>query len=136
MRAGFFEKIYQRALERELGLRSIPATGASGPVVQTYSYLWQMQDTGPLSADLLRLDLSGAAEISKPPAESEAVTSEAPIELLQTLYCIGGAITPPKVISKVEPKNIPRRPEAPGSKGQSFFAWTSIRMGQLNTFEY
>jgi TonB family protein len=76
--------------------------------VQTYSLLWQTLDGLRRSSDLFQFQPLGWTELAGPPMElsraAEEHLTKTATELPTSMYRIGGVVTPPALIHKVEPK--------------------------------
>lgn len=70
--------------------------------VQTYTFGWQTRDGSPRSNDLFEIRPVEGTELPSAPAHLEPITR--PFDLPKNLYRIGGFVTPPALIHKVEPE--------------------------------
>jgi TonB family protein len=79
--------------------------------IETYKFQWQVYAGLPRTADVWQFEpdagatevsaAAGKAELDTPPSSGKA---EFPGELPRSLYRIGGRVTPPRLIHKVEPQ--------------------------------
>jgi TonB family protein len=81
--------------------------GTGKSVVRTYTVLWQTRDGIRRPGDLFEFQPAPGTEVSGPPAVTERAAKDrpvqTPVELPKNLYRIGGFVTAPMLLHKVEP---------------------------------